>query len=155
MACITHIRCRWMIARFPGRGNIIMATGTTTDDLCVIQWRNKLWPTAWRNIMTGFTKISSGWMVCRFSTRCRTVMATCTGSNNMAVIHRARRNGYPRCGRQCMTCFAGIGRINMIGAFTRCQYAIVTTGTDAYDLRVVYGGGRQRCPGGRLNRYDS
>ena len=87
MASLTKITGIWMIGRLALGNYIVMAADTTTDDLVVIQWRNKARPGSWWNTMASLTNICRVWMVCRFTSRDCAIMATKTGADHFIMVN--------------------------------------------------------------------
>lgn len=66
------------------------------------------------------------------------VVTTGTDAQHLSMIHRIGDDRRERCGTRPMTGITAIRRINMARLFTRGNTAVVTTGTTAIDLTMIY-----------------
>lgn len=73
-------------------------------------------------------------------------MATGACANDLRVIHISIHNRNPRRGSRLMAGIAGIGGIDVVGAFTTGNSTVVATDTTTHYLGMIHIRGSHRNP---------
>lgn len=129
---------------FTTGGSAVMATETGAEYLVVIHCTGR-YRCPWRGTgqVTGVARLRGINVACGFPAGNNPVVAACAGTYHVTMIHGTRLYGRPRRGSWLMTGIAGVGGIDVRSTLAGCNSAIVATGTNAGDLRMIHGTGRQ------------
>ncbi len=135
MTGVTHIGSRQVIATLSTRRRPVMATNTIAYKTAVIN-RADLSPVVCVVAIVALQR--SLQMPRSFTLRGDIIVATGTHAYDFIVIDCVVGYRCPGCRPRLVAGIACIRAINMVGAFTRRDHAVVATGTGAYYLRMIY-----------------
>ena len=137
-----------MIDRLTAGTDAVVTAYAAINDRCMVHRRRH--PRG--DTVAIVTRLRGGNMLRMLAARNNTVMTRSANAQHLRVINAIGDDRYPRRGTGIMTGVALIGGINMLSALTRRNNAVVTTRTNANDLRMIDRGRTHRKPRRRTNR---